>query len=640
MRKIVAGILSVGSGIGQSVVDSCLRSNLNLFTVGLSNSHLSYGGFLCDKFDIIPGVKEAKYLDVLIEKCYEYSINVLIPGLDFEVLVLSRNKKIFEDKGIKIIVADHSFVSVVRAKKDYASVFSNFCCHFVKSFSTTELQNEEIQFPVICKPNEGSGSNGVSIIFNKTEINRDNDNYFYQEIAFPESLDENFELYCQSIDKGVICQISEISAQIVVGKNGNVLGRMCTKNELKNGVPIKMIPYDDKKVWKVIDELLPSFISLGYSGPLNIQGRLTDEGFKIFEINARFTGITGWRSMVGFNEVEHCILDVLNLPNNKILPLEFSYNKCGVRQVENMALFIKKTKKLEAILVTGGNGYLGNLLVKELLDFGHKVYVYDFNANNLVESDRLVFLNANETSVNEIPFQLIDAIIHCAFARPFKSNEQIAQSIRLSKELIKNTVLRQVPVFVNISSKSVYRTDRIVSVKEQEQVSPESIYAEAKYAVEQMLELASSIRPTFKYTSLRLGFLFGPSKGIVPIDFISRITSNIYSGKPIKIVNGGNRFNGLDVRDATEGIIRLLSTSSSEWNKIYNFGAPNSYSYEEVIRRITEITDSSIEPEVDVNLNPGYKTQEIDSKSFYDLLSWKPKHKLEQSLIRHIEMIK
>ena len=49
---------------------------------------------------------------------------------------------------------------------------------------------------------------------------------------------------------------------------------------------------------------------------------------------------------------------------------------------------------LENVLVTGGAGYVGNLLVPQLLEDGHNVIVYDimyFGAKGLPEHPNLCF---------------------------------------------------------------------------------------------------------------------------------------------------------------------------------------------------------------------------------------------------------
>src|SRR5690606_25764247 len=102
------------------------------------------------------------------------------------------------------------------------------------------------------------------------------------------------------------------------------LGRMASYNKLNNGVPIEIVAYENDDVWVVIDQLMPVFKEKGFVGPLNIQGRLTRNGLKLFEMNPRFTGITGLRALMGFNEVEACIRSWLSL--DKGGPLQLNNN--------------------------------------------------------------------------------------------------------------------------------------------------------------------------------------------------------------------------------------------------------------------------------------------------------------------------
>lgn len=51
-----------------------------------------------------------------------------------------------------------------------------------------------------------------------------------------------------------------------------------------------------------------------------------------------------------------------------------------------------KVKKYMKILVTGANGYLGQGIVKEILNSGHDVIAVDFKTNNI--DDRAKKLNA------------------------------------------------------------------------------------------------------------------------------------------------------------------------------------------------------------------------------------------------------
>lgn len=635
MKKITIGVLSVGSGIGQSVIDSINRSSLETHTIGLSNTPHSYATTLCDEYVIIPSIKDKEYVPTLQSICKIKSIDILIPGLDLEIEALAHYIDLFKEQHVEIIASHSNFVKLVREKSKYQENFNEYSQFFLKSYLVTEKIDKE-EYPLIAKPINGSGSMGIHIILNENDKLDMSDKCFLQTIAFPLKSDPNY-IYCQEgISNRIIHQISEISIQVVVSKTGELLGKMATQNVLKNGIPIKAMPYDNKIVWDMIDELVPYFVNLGYRGPLNIQGRLTNNGFKIFEMNARFTGLSGWRSMVGFNEVETLTRNWLNL-DNSTKRLDYQYQKYGMRQVENSTYFLNEDAK--SILVTGANGYLGNTLVN-LLKKDYIVYAYDFNFNNLEPCKNLIFVDAGDTTVDTFPFDRVDTIIHCAFSRPFKSNEAIGESIKFSASLISNAIDYHVPRFINISSKSVYGANRTSTKSETDLVAPDSVYATAKYAVEELLRGQVNQTHRMHYTSLRLGALFGPAKGLVPIDFISKVTSRFLNNDPVTIFSGQNIFNGLDVSDCALGIYKLVQTDSQLWNPVYNFSSNHISTFSEVIQMIHHRLDLS---EALIKKGPedtSVLTQEIDSSKFYKLLNWEPETPLHATVFNQINYIK
>jgi carbamoyl-phosphate synthase large subunit len=63
--------------------------------------------------------------------------------------------------------------------------------------------------------------------------------------------------------------------------------------------------------------------NLDVRGAVNIQGRMTSDGFKVFEINPRFSGTTSIRAIMGYNEPD--ILLRRHLLGEKIEP-NFKYS--------------------------------------------------------------------------------------------------------------------------------------------------------------------------------------------------------------------------------------------------------------------------------------------------------------------------
>src|SRR5690606_10492690 len=82
-----------------------------------------------------------------------------------------------------------------------------------------------------------------------------------------------------------------------------------------------------------------------------------------FEMNMRFTGITGNRALLGYNEVDFLVRSFLDMPcelNN------YSYNKVGVRQVACTTIprqeFIGEK---ETLTVLGGGSCFGEVFIRK-----------------------------------------------------------------------------------------------------------------------------------------------------------------------------------------------------------------------------------------------------------------------------------
>ena len=315
-------ISCIGTGVGQSIINSIRTSQLPITTVGFGNNPFAYGAYDCDVMDYLPGIYDANYLNQLIEKCKLHEIDLLIPCLDDEVLLLAQNVDTLKSNGILAIHSDLKIVSICRDKERISYELNNSNL-FVRSYNKNSLKNASkkgaIQFPLIAKPKSGYSSNGVKIIRSDDDLHQLTSKDVIQELAIPAKNDPNRIEFDKHLKLGINSQVSEISIQLVFSHESHLLGKMCTNHRLKNGIPIEVVLIDDHRIWGTVNELIPRFQALGVKGPLNLQGRLTDDGLKIFEINPRFTGITGLRALMGFNEVIVCIKNWLGIDSGKYL---------------------------------------------------------------------------------------------------------------------------------------------------------------------------------------------------------------------------------------------------------------------------------------------------------------------------------
>ena len=657
IKKICVAVMSIGSGVGESVITSCNLSRLSIKTVGLGNNPFAFGATECDVVDYIPSIYEEGYIKAVIEKCEAHLVDIIIPGSDDEALILSKNKNKIEEKGFKLIAADYDFINLTRNKDKLCHLLNQIApiCvkNYIKKEFLAEMTSDSFSFPLIAKPRNGSASRGIMILLNKKDLESVPDDFIIQELAKPESKDPNSKEYLSQIDKKINPQLAEISVQIVTDRTGHLIGKMSSYNKLNNGVPIEIIPFENNQVWEKIDLILPKLKELGLKGPLNIQGRLTDTGFKIFEMNPRFTGITGLRALLGFNEVESCLIEWLSIKNNN-RRLELNDKKIGVRQTKDRTISIyenqhlrkisenlngKKFKNSEkTILVTGASGFLGRSLVKKLLEQNFTVFALSREKKKmnqvLPESDNLKSFDITDYHSAVLQLGLVDVLIHCAFARSFLTVEEIADSLKFSNYIFNDATKFQIPAVINISSQSVYGKKNRHCKAESTQVEPDSIYAFAKYSAELSVNNIKQINESTHVTSLRLTTLSGGHSGLVEVDLIAKFVKKVLNNQTIELYDGSQRLQRMDVQDASQAIVELLKVDSAKWDIVYNVGVKESFTIQEIAEKVCEIGKTRFHLDGNFKVIPDHipLCLILNSEKFYHLTHWEPKYTLEDMI--------
>lgn len=656
---IKVAITSIGSGVGQSVVDSCRNSNFPLELYGLGMNPLGFGAFDCDYRLHLPTIYDMSYVDKLLIHAKKYKFNIIIPGLDDELLLLSERIDEFHALGIEIPVASPNLIKLCRDKGLMSRELLQYSPAFVQSFTNEYIQNNKatLPYPLIAKPNSGFASRNIFAINNPCDLDKLESFHVVQTLAVPKKGSLNRENFLKALKKGHILQVDEISVQLLFAKDGTELGRMASYNKLQNGVPIEIIPIDDKTLWEEIDIIIPKLKELGLNGPINIQGRLTDDGFRIFEMNPRFTGITGLRSLMGFNEVEAIIRDYCSIsaPSS---PLTINDRKIGIRQVANRVIDIQKDIALQTevnkiqeynstceekvtILITGANSYLGIETITELLKSEKVAQIKALvrNAERFKENDffpkEVEVYDIKDFYDGSIAFGMIDIVCHMASGRPIHGNDEVATSLSFTSALMNSITTHQIPAVINLSSQAVYGDTQTEMWKETSKIQPSTAYAQNKWASELLCENTKKINNITAHTSIRLSRIIGPSKAmdlsVLPHLFIKKAINK----EALTIEGGKQTFDFLNVNDAALSIVKLVEIPFSQWPETLNIGSGVQITLLEMTKLIAKITKEQLNKELKYTL----KEKNIDLAFGMNInkakesIDWKPTISLEDSLI-------
>lgn len=235
---------------------------------------------------------------------------------------------------------------------------------------------------------------------------------------------------------------------------------------------------------------------------------------------------------------------------------------------------------IKKVLVTGGAGYIGSVLVPQLVKQGYEVVVIDslyFGKSHLGETlSHITLVKRDIRTVSASQLQDIDAVIHLAAL----SNDPMANfAPDLNYEINTEATMRLarlakacgVQRFIFASSCSIYHTGwhNHQLHTEKDMVSPQQYYSHSKYLAEQMiLSLATD---TFAVTILRKGTVAGYSPRL-RFDLVvnTMVKSAITTGKII-IFDGSQHRPLVDVRDVAAVYTKLLKTPLKYINKhIFN----------------------------------------------------------------------
>lgn len=459
MAKVL--VTCVGSGVGQSVIDSLNLSGKHSI-LGCDTNRNVYAYQFCDEFHIVPSIYSAEYVDYLLDLCIQKDVDVIVPGHDYELLLLSKNIFKFEDQGITVIVSRPDIIEVSRDKYEWYNYFKQHGCAIVPTYKLKDFKNnpDPSLFPAIVKPSGGSASQGIYILNDISELNDlnvDNDSDIIQPYLFPEKDDPNYGAIKKEVSQGKFMQMSEISIQLVFTNESEFAGVFISKNALKSGVPIYVDPIDPDG-FEYIDEIMkfvPICQNKKVKGPVNIQGRITENGLVFFEMNMRFTGITGNRALLGFNEVEFLVNNFRGLPARLN---GYAKNKKGVRQVACTTIpRLDKIEKLTICLLGIENSF-GNDLLDVLIseNIFQKIFIiceentYD-EFLSTYSSDKIEIISDSDKFL-ETAYCQSDVLINFSGGIGNSSDEEIYQAILWKYNQLQKVIKSNIPLIINASS--------------------------------------------------------------------------------------------------------------------------------------------------------------------------------------------
>ncbi len=150
--------------------------------------HLSAACQVADGNFMVPLINSNDYLDVLLQYCVDLKVDLIIPTIDTELMMLAKGKHKFDNVGVQLVISSVDFIKKCRDKRLTHKLFNSLGISTAREFSKTSYE-----FPLFIKPRNGSSSVDNYIIRNANELNSyhmDNENLMFLEYLDQEIYDE------------------------------------------------------------------------------------------------------------------------------------------------------------------------------------------------------------------------------------------------------------------------------------------------------------------------------------------------------------------------------------------------------------------------------------------------------------------
>jgi len=290
------------------------------------------------------------------------------------------------------------------------------------------------------------------------------------------------------------------------------------------------------------------------------------------------------------------------------------------------------------ILVTGGAGYLGSILVPELLKSGHKVTVLDtfiFGQNSLLEccaddNFNVVRGDAREEDILKPLLQKNDYIIPLAalVGAPLCSRDRLGTvtTNRDAVALIAKLASKEQRIIYPCTNSGYGVGQKGIYCTEETPLKPISLYGIAKVEAEKaLLDRGNSI-------SLRLATVFGMSPRMRIDLLVNDFTHRAAKDRFVVVFEGHFKRNYIHIRDVARAFMHSMNNFESMKNEPYNVGLSDAnLSKLELCAKIKEQIPDFVYLEAPIGEDPD-KRDYIVSNEKIEGTGFKPKYSLEMGI--------
>jgi UDP-glucose 4-epimerase len=295
-------------------------------------------------------------------------------------------------------------------------------------------------------------------------------------------------------------------------------------------------------------------------------------------------------------------------------------------------------------LVTGGLGYIGSYVVRDLCDRGWQVRVLDnrYRCDPNTASE-LAALDGVEVVEGDIRYahmvesatQGVEAVVHLAAVCMNKSiadpTESLDVNLMGTQNVLDAAARASVRRIVYASSASVYGNPTQLPMREDDKLAPITPYCVAKLAGEQMLDFYAR-RAKLSWLALRFFNVYGPGQPTdayytsVVVTFLNRLAAG---EAPVIDGRGDQSMDFVHVTDVARSVGMAVDSQAS--GEVLNVGTGQQTTISDLAELLVRSLGSDVQPvfrprEVLVT------RRQADIDRIEEVLGWRPQVGLEEGI--------
>ncbi len=302
-------LVSGASGIvGYGILRSLRKSAEKYRLIGTTIYEFSVAPVFCDVCEIAPRTSDPGYMDWLIGMIRTHSVDMVIPGIECDVLRWNEEKARIVSAGAFPLLNNSDLIALC---SDKWAFYQRLVIDNEKYAIPTVLNGEYDTFPVpfLLKPRRSYGSKGIVTIQSRSQFET------YRQKIGP-------ELMMQPI---VGSKEDEYTVSAFFDSESTLVDHMSLRRKLSSDGYTQEAQVVALDVGSFLDEMATEFKPIG---PTNFQFRIVDGAIRLLEINPRISAATSIRASLGFNESVMSVEYFLN----KHVPPKIDRARCAGRR--------------------------------------------------------------------------------------------------------------------------------------------------------------------------------------------------------------------------------------------------------------------------------------------------------------------